>query len=336
MSLEKELASLHKKEAALVFSSCFVANDATLSTLASKLPGCIIFSDSLNHASMIQGIKHSGCKKHVFRHNDLDHLESLLQNYDLNTPKIIAYESLYSMCGSIGPIKEITALAKKYNALTFCDEVHAVGMYGKTGAGVAEHINEMEGIDIITGTLGKAFGVVGGYIAGSKNLVDMIRSFAPGFIFTTSLPPSVVSGALTSIRHLKTSQTERAGQQANCRILKALLEQKGIPVISNPTHIIPVLVGDAEICKSISDELLQKYKIYVQSINYPTVSVGEERLRITPTPGHCIEEISFLAESLDLIWKERGLKRVKDWVDSGSFIELKATKQLVPSQDLFP
>lgn len=336
LSLENELASLHKKPAALVFSSCFVANDATLSTLASKLPGCVIFSDSSNHASMIQGIRNSRAKKEIFRHNDVAHLETLLKKYDINTPKLIAYESVYSMCGSLGPIKEITALAKKYNAITFCDEVHAVGMYGKTGAGVAEYIEAMEGIDIITGTLGKAFGVVGGYIAGSSSLVDMIRSYAPGFIFTTSLPPVVVSGALTSIRHLKNSMVERSAQQLNTRALKAVLEEKGIPAIPNPSHIVPVLVGDAETAKSISDELLYKYQIYVQSINYPTVNVGEERLRITPTPGHTEEHMSVLVDALSTIWEERGLRYVEDWKMQGSPLNVGCglAEQLVKSEDL--
>ncbi|KAI9355068.1 pyridoxal phosphate-dependent transferase [Zopfochytrium polystomum] len=317
LSLEQELASLHNKPAALVFSSCFVANDATLSTLASKMPGTVIFSDSSNHASMIQGMRNSRAKKVIFRHNDVRHLESLLQQHDLSTPKIIAFESVYSMCGSIGPIKEIAALAKQYNALTFLDEVHAVGMYGRTGAGVAEYIAAMDDMDIITGTLGKAFGVVGGYIAGSARLVDYIRSYAPGFIFTTSLPPAVVAGALVSIRHLRKSGVERAGQQAHTRQLKAILGDKGIPVVPNPSHIVPVLVGNAETAKSVSDELLAKYKIYVQSINFPTVARGEERLRITPTPGHTEAHMDRLVSALTTIWKERGLKTEHDWAVEG-------------------
>ncbi|KAJ3098014.1 mitochondrial 5-aminolevulinate synthase [Phlyctochytrium planicorne] len=317
LSLEHELAGLHKKPAALIFSSCFVANDATLSTLASKLPGCVIFSDSSNHASMIQGIRNSRAAKVIFRHNDVAHLESLLQQYDHTVPKIIAFESVYSMCGSIGPIKEIAALARKYNAITFLDEVHAVGMYGNTGAGVAEYIDAMDEMDIITGTLGKAFGVVGGYIAGSSGLVDMIRSYAPGFIFTTSLPPPIVAGALTSIRHLKRSGVERAGQQSNTRALKSRLGELGIPVVPNPSHIVPVLVGDAETAKAVSDELLHKHAIYVQSINYPTVSKGEERLRITPTPGHDAAHMDVLVDALSSIWKQRGLKKEKDWEAAG-------------------
>ncbi|KAJ3301895.1 mitochondrial 5-aminolevulinate synthase [Blyttiomyces sp. JEL0837] len=313
LSLEQELSSLHEKPAALVFSSCFVANDATLSTLASKMPGCVIFSDASNHASMIQGIRNSRVTKKIFRHNDVKHLEELLKEHDINTPKIIAFESVYSMCGSIGPIKEIAALAKKYNAVTFLDEVHAVGMYGKTGAGVAEHLGVMNEIDIISGTLGKAYGVVGGYIAGSANRVDMIRSYAPGFIFTTSLPPAVVGGALTSIRHLKISPMERVGQQINTRALKTRLATYGIPVVPNPSHIVPVLIGDASTAKQVSDELLTRFGIYVQSINAPTVAKGEERLRITPTPGHTEKHMEVLVDALRTIWKERGLRTVKDW-----------------------
>ncbi|KAJ3389543.1 mitochondrial 5-aminolevulinate synthase [Chytriomyces hyalinus] len=317
LSLERELASLHNKDAALVFSSCFVANDATLSTLASKMPGCVLFSDSSNHASMIQGIRNSRAQKHVFKHNNLEHLESLLKQYDLSTPKIIAFESVYSMSGYIGHIKEIAALAKKYNAITFLDEVHAVGMYGETGAGVAEYIDGMDEMDIITGTLGKAYGVVGGYIAASASLIDMVRSYAPGFIFTTSLPPAVMSGALTAVRHLKTSPVERAGQQLHTRMLKSTLSDLGIPVVPNPSHIVPVLVGDAETAKSVSDELLHRFKIYVQSINYPTVAVGEERLRITPTPGHGPELMDGLQGALKTIWTERGLKTEADWMREG-------------------
>jgi len=266
---------------------------------------------------MIQGIRHSGAKKMIFKHNDVKHLEILLQSVDINVPKIIAFESVYSMCGSIGPIKEICELAKQYNALTFLDEVHAVGMYGATGAGVAEYIDEMANVDIITGTLGKAYGVVGGYIAGSANLVDMIRSYAPGFIFTTSLPPAIVSGALTSVKYLKQSNVERSLQQLHTRELKSRLSNLGIPVVPNPSHIVPVLVGDAEICKQVSDELLNRFNIYVQSINYPTVSKGEERLRITPTPGHHEGLMDVLVSSLQTIWEERKLKTEEQWAELG-------------------
>ncbi|KAI8137910.1 pyridoxal phosphate-dependent transferase [Fennellomyces sp. T-0311] len=331
LRLESELADLHHKEGALVFSSCYVANDATLATLASKLPGCVIFSDQLNHASMIQGMRHSGAQKKIFRHNDMAHLEELLQSVDPATPKIIAFESVYSMCGSIGPIHEIVALAKKYGAITFLDEVHAVGMYGPRGAGVAEHLDFdlnaahptmgngsiVDEIDIITGTLGKAYGVVGGYIAASASLVDMIRSYAPGFIFTTSLPPAVVSGAMQSVKYLKVSNAERQMQQINTRVVKSSLAELGIPVVPNPSHIVPVLLGDAASAKLASDELLSEHGIYVQSINYPTVPVGEERLRITPTPGHNQEMIDHLVHSLETIWNRYGFRRVNDWAAEG-------------------
>ncbi|ORX54944.1 tetrapyrrole biosynthesis, 5-aminolevulinic acid synthase [Hesseltinella vesiculosa] len=331
LRLESELADLHHKEGALVFSSCYVANDATLSTVAGKMPGCVIFSDALNHASMIQGVRHSGAQKKIFRHNDVAHLEELLQSVDPSVPKIIAFESVYSMCGSIGPIREIVALAKKYGAITFLDEVHAVGMYGPRGAGVAEHLDfdlnaaqptmgnggVLDDIDIITGTLGKAYGVVGGYIAGSANFVDMVRSYAPGFIFTTSLPPAVVSGALDSVKYLKQSSGERVMQQLNTRTVKSRLADLGIPVVPNPSHIVPVLLGDAAAAKHASDELLSEHGIYVQSINYPTVPVGEERLRITPTPGHNAKMTDELVNALETIWDRYDFKRVNDWAATG-------------------
>ncbi|ORX85947.1 tetrapyrrole biosynthesis, 5-aminolevulinic acid synthase [Basidiobolus meristosporus CBS 931.73] len=331
LRLESELADLHRKDSALVFSSCYVANDATLSTLGSKLPGCVIFSDALNHASMIQGIRHSNTQKKIFRHNDMEHLEELLKAADPKCPKIIAFESVYSMSGTIGKIAEICDLAEKYGAITFLDEVHAVGMYGPRGAGVAEHLDWernvasterqagsiMDRIDIITGTLGKAYGVVGGYIAGSANFVDMIRSYAPGFIFTTSLPPTVASGSMTSVRYLKDSSAERRMQQLNTRSLKSRLAQLDIPVVPNPSHIVPVLVGDAELCKKASDQLLTDYDIYVQCINYPTVPVGEERLRITPTPGHTEVMTDKLVTALTEIWERNNLKYVKDWAALG-------------------
>ncbi|KAJ1739672.1 mitochondrial 5-aminolevulinate synthase [Coemansia sp. RSA 1086] len=329
LRLETELANLHRKEAALVFSSCFVANDATLSTLCGALPGCVIFSDKMNHASMIQGIRHSGARKHVFNHNDLDHLEQLLAQYPRATPKLIAFESVYSMSGTVGRIPEICALARKYGAITFLDEVHAVGMYGPHGAGVAEHYNYdaslrapvgqripgsvLDQVDIITGTLGKAFGIVGGYIAASSSLVDMIRSYAPGFIFTTSLPPPIAAGAVASIQYLSESQRERYLQQAHTREVKADLAAAGIPVVPNPSHIVPVLVGDAESAKAASDMLLARHSIYVQSINYPTVPVGEERLRITPSPGHDSFMRARLVAALDSVWSSLGLKRTVDW-----------------------
>lgn len=341
LKCEAELASLHSKDSALVFSSCYVANDATLSTLCSKLPNCVVFSDALNHASMIQGIRHANCEKMVFRHNDLVHLEELLRSVDPARPKVIAFESVYSMCGSIAPIEQICDLAEKYGALTFLDEVHAVGMYGRHGAGVSEHLGLMDRVDIISGTLGKAYGVVGGYVAGSRQFIDMIRSYAPGFIFTTSLPPAVMGAVLASVRHLKGSQLERLGQQANVQALKQRLSALGIPIVPNPSHIVPVLIGSAEIAKQVSDELLSRFHIYVQSINYPTVPKGEERLRITPTPGHSEEMMEFLVRALETIWCERKLKRVADWERIGGRANVGVpgsarVPQLVSLVDHFP
>jgi 5-aminolevulinate synthase len=295
IGLEHTLSELHNKDASLVFSSCFVANDAVLATLCSRMPGCVIFSDELNHASMIQGIRHSGAKKHVFRHNDVRHLESLLKKYPLSTPKVIAFESVYSMSGSIGPIEEVIALAKRYNALTFLDEVHAVGMYGVRGGGIAQLLGLEDEIDMITGTLGKAYGVVGGYvlslpiliyryISANARLIDVVRSYAPGFIFTTSLPPPVLAAADASVRYLMHSQAERYRQHLHVMQLKQRMLEAGLPVLPNPSHILPLLIGDAVLAKKVSDHLLSKYGIYVQSINAPTVPRGQERLRITPTP----------------------------------------------------
>ncbi|KAJ1827242.1 mitochondrial 5-aminolevulinate synthase [Coemansia sp. RSA 2599] len=333
LRLEAELARLHRKEAALVFSSCFVANDATISTLCSALPDCVIFSDKMNHASMIQGIRNSRARKHVFDHNNLEHLEQLLAQYPRSTPKMIAFESVYSMSGTVGRIPEICALARKYGAITFLDEVHAVGMYGPHGAGVAEHYDYeaslraapgeripgsvLDQVDIVTGTLGKAFGIVGGYIAASSSLVDMVRSYAPGFIFTTSLPPPINAGAVASIQYLYSSQRERFLQQTHMRELKTDLAAAGIPVVPNPSHIVPVLVGDAERAKMASDMLLAEHNIYVQSINYPTVPVGEERLRITPSPGHDNFMRARLVSALDSVWNKLGLRRTADWVREG-------------------
>ncbi|EMR69435.1 putative 5-aminolevulinate synthase protein [Eutypa lata UCREL1] len=332
VELEATIADLHAKEAALVFSSCYVANDATLATLGSKLPDCVILSDSLNHASMIQGIRHSGTKKIVFKHNDLEDLEAKLASWPLHVPKIIAFESVYSMCGSIGPIEAICDLAEKYGAVTFLDEVHAVGMYGPRGAGVAEHLDFeahqqrkpkgtiMDRIDIITGTLGKAYGCVGGYIAGSAKFVDAIRSLAPGFIFTTSLPPATMAGARTAIEYQMNYHGDRRLQQLHTRAVKEALDAKDIPVIPNPSHIVPILVGNAELAKQASDMLLSDYQIYVQSINYPTVPVGQERLRVTPTPGHTKEYRDQLVEALDEIWSKLGIKRTSEWAAEGGFI----------------
>lgn len=331
VKLEKTLAKLHAQEAALVFTSCYVANDATLATLGSKMPGCVIFSDSMNHASMIQGIRHSGAKKMVFRHNDVADLEAKLASVPLNVPKIIAFESVYSMCGSIGPIKEICDLADKYGALTFLDEVHAVGMYGPHGAGVAEHLDYeahiqgkpegtiMARIDIITGTLGKAYGIGGGYIAGSAKMVDTVRSLAPGFIFTTSLSPAIQAGATASIEYQMEYQGDRRLQQLHTRAVKDELKRHDIPVIPGPSHIIPVLVGNAERAKAASDMLLEE-GIYVQSINFPTVPVGQERLRITPTPGHTADFRHELVKTLDKVWNKLELKRTSEWAREGGFI----------------
>lgn len=331
VDLESTIAKLHAQEAGLVFSSCYVANDATLATLGSKLPNCVILSDSMNHASMIQGIRHSGAKKIVFRHNDVVDLEAKLASLPSEVPKIIAFESVYSMCGSVGPIEEICDLADQYGAITFLDEVHAVGMYGPHGAGVAEHLDYeahragktrgtiMERIDIITGTLGKAYGCVGGYIAGSAQMVDTIRSLAPGFIFTTSLPPATMAGAKTAIEYQMAYQGDRRLQQLHTRAVKDALDSLGIPVMPNPSHIIPVLVGNAEVAKKASDLLLEDWGIYVQAINYPTVPKGEERLRITPTPGHTFEYTQELVRALDHVWDQLGIKRTADWAAQGGF-----------------
>ena len=332
MELEATLAKLHAKEAALSFTSCYVANDATLATLGSKLPDCVIFSDSMNHASMIQGIRHSGARKIIFKHNDAADLETKLASVPTDVPKIIAFESVYSMCGSVGPIEEICDLAEKYGAITFLDEVHAVGMYGPHGAGVAEHLDfeahkagrpkgtVMDRVDIITGTLGKAYGCVGGYIAGSAIMVDMIRSLAPGFIFTTSNPPATMAGARTAIEYQMEYQDDRTLQQLHTRALKEGLEMKDIPVIPNPSHIVPILVGNAELAKKASDMLLEEHAIYVQAINYPTVPVGQERLRITPTPGHTEDYRAELVSAIESVWNKLELKKTSDWAAKGGFI----------------
>ncbi len=307
VSLEKTLAELHGKEAALVFTSGYVANEAALSTLGSILEDCIIFSDAQNHASMIHGIRHSGAEKKVFRHNDVDHLAKLLAAVDPKRPKLIAFESVYSMDGDIGPIKEICALARQYGALTYLDEVHAVGLYGPTGAGIAERDGLADQVDIIQGTMAKAYGVIGGYIASRNVIVDTIRSCAPGFIFTTTLPPSITAGAEASIRYLMTSSKEREAHQANAATLKAMLNEAGIPVMDTPTHIVPVMVGDAILCKKASDMLLEKHRIYVQPINYPTVRKGTERLRFTPTPLHSMDMMMHLRDALLDVYSTLGI-----------------------------
>jgi 5-aminolevulinate synthase len=312
VQLENELADLHGKDAALLFTSGYVSNDATLSTLAKLLPGCVIFSDELNHASMIAGIRNSGCDKRVFRHNDVAHLEELLAAEDANTPKLIAFESVYSMDGDVAPIHAICDLAEKYNALTYIDEVHAVGMYGARGGGISERDNAAHRIDIIEGTLGKAFGVMGGYIAASTKVVDCIRSYAPGFIFTTSLSPVLVAGALASVRHLKESSVERNAQQRAAAQLKLKFAEAGLPVMDSVTHIVPLMVGDPIRAKKISDILLAEYGVYVQPINFPTVPRGTERLRFTPSPVHGTARIGVLVNAMDELWAQCALNRAEN------------------------
>jgi 5-aminolevulinate synthase len=302
VELEAELADLHGKEAALLFTSAYIANDATLSTLQRQIPGLVIFSDEKNHASMIQGIRHGGGEKHIFRHNDIEHLEEKLKKYPRGTPKIIVFESVYSMDGHIAPIAAIADLAAQYNALTYLDEVHAVGLYGPRGGGIAERENVMHRIDIINGTLAKGFGVMGGYIAASKACCDAIRSYAPGFIFTTSLAPAIVAGALASIRHLKVSNFERERMQERVQTLKTQLIDAGLPVMENPSHIVPVMVGDPVHCKAVTDTLLDHYGIYVQPINYPTVPRGTERMRLTPSPVHTDAQMAALIAALQELW----------------------------------
>ncbi|MBX9683798.1 MAG: 5-aminolevulinate synthase [Hyphomicrobium sp.] len=302
VELEAEIADLHGKESALLFTSAYVANDATLSTLVKLMPGTVILSDEKNHASMIEGIRHGGGPKLVFRHNDLGDLEAKLRSLPIGIPKIIAFESVYSMDGDIAPISAICDLANKYGALTYIDEVHAVGMYGPRGAGIAERENVMHRIDIINGTLAKGFGVMGGYIAASRTLCDAIRSFAPGFIFSTSLAPAVVAGALASIRHLKSSSVERNSHQERARTLKARLAAARIPVKENPSHIVPILVGNPVHCKAVTDSLLVSHGIYVQPINYPTVPKGTERMRLTPSPVHTDAHMDQLISALSSLW----------------------------------
>ena len=302
IELEAELADLHGKEAALLFTSGYISNEATLSTIGKILPGCIIFSDALNHASMIAGIRSSGCEKQVFRHNDLAHLEELLAAADPAAPKLIAFESVYSMDGDVAPIAEICDLADRYRALTYLDEVHAVGMYGPRGGGISERDGNADRVSIIEGTLGKAFGVMGGYIAADRDIVDVVRSYAPGFIFTTSLSPVLVAGALASVRHLKASSAEREAQQERAAQLKAIFAEARLPVMPSTTHIVPLLVGDPVTAKRISDILLAEYGIYVQPINYPTVPRGTERLRFTPGPAHSEAMMRDLAKALVEIW----------------------------------
>ncbi|MBN8532123.1 MAG: 5-aminolevulinate synthase [Alphaproteobacteria bacterium] len=298
VELELELAALHGKERALLFTSGYVANEASLSTLASMLPGCVVFSDACNHASMIHGIRSSKAERRIFRHNDVAHLRELLEKEVPGTPKIIAFESVYSMDGDIAPIKEICDLAQEFGAFTYLDEVHAVGLYGPTGAGVAEREGLAHRIDIIQGTLAKAFGVMGGYIAAKEQVVDFIRSNAPGFIFTSAMCPVIAAGLLASVRHLRVSQEERRKLHARVADVKALFKQAGIPFLDAPSHIVPVMVNDAVLCKRASDRLLEEFSIYVQPINYPTVPRGTERLRVTPSPLHTDAMMGELVEAM--------------------------------------
>jgi len=310
--LEDELANLHGKESTLLFTSAYIANDATLSTLPKLFPDLIIYSDALNHASMIEGIRRNGGSKRIFRHNDLGHLRELLEADDPKVPKLIAFESIYSMDGDFAPIAEICDLADEFNALTYLDEVHAVGMYGARGAGVAERDRLMHRIDIINGTLAKAYGVMGGYIAASAKLCDAIRSYAPGFIFTTSLPPAVAAGAAASVAHLKSDKDLRAQHQTQSKILKYRLKGIGLPIIDHGSHIVPVIVGNPVHTQKLSDMLLQDFGIYVQPINFPTVPRGTERLRFTPSPVHGSAEIDALVRAMDTLWAHCALNRAEN------------------------
>lgn len=309
VELEHELAGLHEKQGALLFTSGFISNDATLSTLAKILPDLVIFSDALNHASMIEGIRRGGAEKRIFRHNDLADLEEQLASVQRERPKLVAFESVYSMDGDFGDIAGICDLAERYDALTYLDEVHGVGLYGPNGAGVAARDGAMARVDIIEGTLAKAFGVMGGYIAADAEIVDCIRSFAPGFIFTTSLPPAIAAAVLASVRHLKESDLERTVLHERAARLKRLLAEAGLPVMPSPSHIVPVFVGDAALCKAVSDMLLRDHAIFVQPINYPTVPRGAERLRFTPSPNHTDELMDALVRALDVVWTELCLDR---------------------------
>ncbi|MFJ8193079.1 5-aminolevulinate synthase [Streptomyces sp. NPDC096094] len=307
--LERELADLHGMESALIFPSGYAANDAALTVLGSRLPDCVVLSDELNHASMIAGIRHSGAEKHVFRHNDIDHLEELLAGTDPSLPKIIALESVYSMESDVAPLERVAELAAQYGAFTYLDEVHAVGMYGPHGAGKAAELGIADRFDVVQGTLAKAFGTAGGYVAGPASVVDAIRSFAGAFIFTTSLPPAVAAGALAAVRHLKRSEHERTQLARKAALLQGLLRDHGIPVVSEAAHIVPVLVGDAVKCQNVARRLLDQHGYYVQPINSPSVAVGSERLRVTPTPHHGDEEIAGFARALDAIWESEALPR---------------------------
>ena len=307
VELEAELADLHAKEAALVFTSGWISNLAAISTIAALLPNCLILSDALNHNSIIEGVRRAGCEKKIWRHNDVDHLERLLIAAGPERPKLIIFESLYSMDGDMAPVREITALAEKYEALTYVDEVHAVGMYGARGGGICEREGVMGRIDVIEGTLAKGFGALGGYIAANAAIIDAVRSYAPSFVFTTTLPPMVAAGACAAVRHLKASGAERARHQRMAALTKRALRAAGLPILENASHIVPLMVGDAGRCKAASDLLLTRHAIYIQPINYPTVAIGTERLRITPTPRHTEADIAALAEALVDVWRTLGL-----------------------------
>ena len=307
VELEAELASLHNKEAALVFTSGYVTNSTVLSTLGG-IPEMVLFSDSLNHASMIEGVRFGKCERHIFRHNDVEHLDELLDGVDINRPKLIGFESVYSMDGDIGPIKEVCDLADKYDAITYLDEVHAVGLYGETGGGVAEREGLADRVDVIQGTLGKAFGLIGGYIASSALLVDFIRCFGSGFIFTTAMPPATAAGAVASVRHVRKDIQRRITLHRNVNTLKSQLREVGLPLMETPSHIIPIMVRDPNLCREASNRLLHKHGIFVQHINHPTVPLGTERLRITPTPLHTDEMIHELVEALIDVFDELGLR----------------------------
>ncbi len=307
--LERELADLHGKESALLFNSGYMSNWATLGTLAARIPECVIFSDSHNHASMIEGARHSRARRLVFAHNDPDSLRRQLRSFSAETPKLVMFESVYSMDGDIAPIAALCDVAEEYGAMTYLDEVHGVGLYGARGGGVSERDGVAHRLTVIEGTLGKAFGVMGGYIAGSAAMCDFVRSNASGFIFSTALPPAIAAGAAASIRHLKTSSAERERQQSRVALVRKLMDEAGLPHMPNPSHIVPVMVGDAALCKRISDELLERFSLYIQPINYPTVPRGTERLRITPSPLHSDEDIHILVQALGTIWATLGLQR---------------------------
>ena len=310
VQLEQELASLHEKPAALVFTSGYVANEAALATLASQMPGCIVYSDALNHASMIEGIRHGRAEKHIFKHNDTADLARLLAQADPARPKLVVFESVYSMDGDIAPIGELCDIAHRYGAMTYLDEVHAVGLYGAKGAGVAERDGVVDKVDIIQGTLAKGFGLIGGYVAGSTGMVDFIRSHAPGFIFTSSLPPAICAGAVASIRYVKSARDLRERHQERAALLKRRLREANLPVMPSASHIVPVFVGNAQLCKEASDALMERHSIYVQPINYPTVPHGGERLRLTPTPQHSDADIEKLVAALTDVWARLPIRRV--------------------------